>query len=57
MALIGRLRDELSLSEYLLQIDAVTCQFNSSFLKLNTTKSKEIMFGKKGLIRHQNRYS
>ena len=57
MALVGRLRDELSLSEYLLQIDAVTCQFNSSFLKLNTTKTKEIMFGKKGLIIHQNRYS
>ena len=41
MAFVGRLKDEHSLSEYLLQIDALTFQFKSSFLKLNTTKTKE----------------
>ena len=41
-ALIGRLKDEHSLSEYLLQIDMLTFQFKSSFLKFNTTK--ELMF-------------
>ena len=45
MALVGRLKDEHCLSEYLLQIDALTFQFKSSFLKLNTTKTKELMFG------------
>ena len=33
-----RLKDARSLSEYLLQIDALTCQFKSSFPKLNTTR-------------------
>ena len=37
MDLVGRLKDELSLSEYLLQIDALMCQYKSNFLKLNTT--------------------
>ena len=45
MALVGRLKDELSLFEYRLQIDALASQFTSSFLKLNTTKTKELMFG------------
>ena len=45
MALVGRLKNEHSLSEYLLQIDALTFQFNSSFLKLNTTKTKALLFG------------
>ena len=31
-------KEEFSLSEYRLQMDASTCQFKSSFLKLNTTK-------------------
>ena len=57
MALVGRLKDEHSLTEYLLQIDALTFQLNSSFLKLNTTKTKELMFGGEGLLSHQNRYS
>ena len=38
MVLVGRLKDEHSLSEYLLQIDELSFQFKSSFLKLNTTK-------------------
>ena len=45
MALVGCLKDEYSLFEYLLQIDALTFQFKSRFLKLNTTKTKELMFG------------
>ena len=39
------IKDEYSLSEYLLQIDALTFQFKSSFLKRNTTKTKELMLG------------
>ena len=57
MALEGRPKDELSLSEYLLQIDALTYRFMSSFLKLSTTKTKALVFGEEGLIRHQIRYS
>ena len=34
MALVGRLKDELSLFEYRLQIDALASQFTSTFLKL-----------------------
>ena len=45
MTLVGRLKDEHSLSEDLLQIDALTFQFKSSVLKLSTTKTKELMFG------------
>ena len=45
MALVGRLKDELSLFEYRLQIDALASQFISTFLKLNTTKTKELVFG------------
>ena len=45
MALVGRLKDEHSLSEYFLQIDALTFQFKSSFLKVNTTETKELTFG------------
>ena len=41
----GNIKDELSLSEYLLQIDALNCQFKSIFLKLNTTLTNEFMFG------------
>ena len=44
MALVGRLKDEHS-QEYLLQIDELTIQFKSSFLKRNTNKTKELMFG------------
>ena len=40
MALVGRLRDELSRSEYLLQIDAVTCQYKYSLLNLIQLKQK-----------------
>ena len=45
MALVGRLKDELSLFKYRLHIDALASQFTSTFLKLNTTKSKELVFG------------
>ena len=45
MALVGHLKDELSLFEYRIQIDALASQFTSSFLKLNTTKTKELVFG------------
>ena len=45
MELVGRLKDELSLFEYRLQIDALASQFTSTFLKLNTTKTKELVFG------------
>ena len=45
MTFVGRLKDEHPLSEYLFQIDALTFQFKSSFLKLNTTQTKELMFG------------
>ena len=38
MALVGRLKDDLSLFEYCLQIDAFVSQFTSTFLKLNTTE-------------------
>ena len=34
MRFVGRLKDEHSLPEYLLQIDALTFHFKSSFLKL-----------------------
>ena len=44
MALVGRLKDDLSLFEYRLQIDALASQFSSTFLKLNTKKTKEIVF-------------
>ena len=54
MALVGRLKYEHSLSEYLLQIDALPFQFKSSFLKLNTTK--KLMFGGEGLLSHKNQY-
>ena len=47
MALVGRLKYEHSLSKYLLQIDALTFQFKSSFLKPNTTKTKQLMLGGK----------
>ena len=40
MALVGGLKGEHCLSEYALQIDALTFQFKSSYLKLNTTKLK-----------------
>ena len=40
MTLVDRLKDEHSLSEYLLQMDAITFQFKSSFFKLNTTKTR-----------------
>ena len=45
IVLVGLLKDKHSLSEYLLQIDALTFQFKSSFLKINTTKTKELMYG------------
>ena len=45
MTLVGHLKDKHFLTEYLLQIDALTYQFKSSFLKINTTKTKELIFG------------
>ena len=42
MFLVGRIKMD-SLSEYIL-IDALTCQFKSSYLKLNPTKTEELMF-------------
>ena len=57
MALVGRLKDELSLFEYRLQIDVLASQITSSFLKLNTTKTKElVLMEEEGLIRHRNQY-
>ena len=56
MALLGRLKDEHSLSEYVLQIDAITFQFTTNYLKLNTTKTKDLIFGGEGLLSHQNHY-
>ena len=41
----GHLKDKLSLFEYRLQIDALASQFISTFLKLNTTKTKQLVFG------------
>ena len=45
MALVGHLKDEHSLSEYFLQIDALTFTFQCSLLTLTITKTKELMFG------------
>ena len=56
MALVGRLNDEHSLSEYLLQIDALTIHLSSAFLNWIQLKL-ELMFGGEGLLSHQNRYS
>ena len=44
MAIVGRLKNEFSLSEYLLQNDALPFQFTSISLKLNTTTIIELMF-------------
>jgi hypothetical protein len=44
MALVARLTDEHSLSEYFLYIDSLTSWFDSSFLELNVQKTKEICF-------------
>ena len=44
MALVARLKDEYSLSQYFLYIDFLTSWFNSSFLELNVQKTKEICF-------------
>ena len=46
MALVACLKADYSLSQYFLQIDSLNCQFTSSFLKLNITKTKELVFGK-----------
>ena len=42
MALVGRLKDEHSLSEYLLHIDALTFQFMSSFFKLKYNSETKV---------------
>jgi hypothetical protein len=44
MALVARLTDEYSLSQYFLYIDSLTSWFDSSFLELNVQKTKEICF-------------
>jgi hypothetical protein len=44
MALVARLIDEQSLSQYFLFIDSLTSWFDSSFLELNVQKTKEICF-------------
>jgi hypothetical protein len=44
MALVARLTDEHSLSQYFLYIDSLTSWFHSSFLELNVQKTKEICF-------------
>ena len=46
MALVGCLKDDISLSQYFLQIDSLNCQFKSSYLELNIAKTKELVFGK-----------
>lgn len=47
MALVGLLSDENSLSQYFLQIQTLYEGFESSYLKLNTTKTEELIFGNK----------
>jgi Domain of unknown function (DUF1891) len=44
VALVARLIDEHSLSQYFLFIESLTSWFDSSFLELNVQKTKEICF-------------
>ena len=44
MALVACLQDENSLAEYFLQIFLLNSWFNKSFLNLNVTKTKELVF-------------
>ena len=47
MALVARLVDEHSLSQYFLYIDSLIHWFDASFLVLNAQKTKELCFGEK----------
>lgn len=47
MALVGRLKDEETLSKYFTQVDLLNEWFKSSFLQLNVGKTKEMIFGGK----------
>ena len=44
MALVSRLTDEHSLSQYFLYINTISSWFDSSFLELNVQKTKELCF-------------
>ena len=44
MALVVRLQDEKSLAEYFLQLDLLNSWFKESFLDLNISKTKELVF-------------
>ena len=44
MALVARLQDENSLAEYFLQLDLLKSWFKESFLDLNISKTKELVF-------------
>ena len=44
MALVARLREENSLAEYFLQLDVLNSWFKESFLDLNISKTKELVF-------------
>ena len=44
MALVARLQDENSLGEYFLQLDRLNSWFKESFLDLNISKTKELVF-------------
>ena len=44
MALVARLQDENSLAEYFLQLDLLNSWFKESFLDLNISKTKELVF-------------
>ena len=44
MALVARLQDENSLAENFLQLDVLNSWFKESFLDLNISKTKELVF-------------
>jgi hypothetical protein len=47
MALVARLRDEDLLAQYFTQIQVLNDWFDDSFLKLNVSKSKELVFDRR----------
>ena len=54
MALVARLRDEQSLSQYFMHADMLNAWFVESFLTLNVSKTKELVFDnrkEKGVFR------
>ena len=47
MALVARLKDDDSLARYFVQVQELNSWFEDSFLKLNVTKTKEIIFDRR----------